>query len=69
MFRTEIVEVGDSLGFVLPQELLDVWKVGVGDTIYAVETDAGFQLLPHPLENVDAGTLDAGSSNVGNTKK
>lgn len=69
MFRTEIVEVGDALGFILPQELLDAWKLGAGDTIYALATDTGFRLLRHAPASVDAGVQDNEQGQSGNTRK
>ncbi len=48
MFQTKLVEVGDSLGCALPQELLDSWQVKEGDTLYAVPTEGGFRLTRQP---------------------
>lgn len=69
MFRAEIVEMGDSLGFALPQELLDSWQIGVGDTIYAVATETGFRLMLHPPESADAGLSGNGLPSMENPSK
>ncbi len=69
MFKTEIVEVGDSLGFALPVELLEAWNVGVGDTIYAVEAENGIRLLPQLSENVDVDQSCNGLLIVGKASK
>ncbi|MDD2881060.1 MAG: hypothetical protein PHQ58_11530 [Rhodoferax sp.] len=50
MFKTELVEVGDSLGLVLPDALLSRWNLTVDDTIFMTETASGFMLSPHPAE-------------------
>ncbi len=51
MFQTKIVEVGDSVGCALPQELLDSWQVKEGDTLYAVPTEGGFRLMRQPPDS------------------
>lgn len=48
MFKTKLVEVGDSVGCALPQELLDSWQVKEGDTLYAVPTEGSFRLMRQP---------------------
>ena len=50
MFKTELVEVGDSLGLVLPDALLSRWNLTVDDTIYMTETADGIVLSSHPVE-------------------
>jgi putative addiction module antidote len=44
MNALELVEVGDSLGVILPQELLARLKVGDGDTLFLTETAQGITL-------------------------
>jgi putative addiction module antidote len=41
MNALELVEMGDSLGVILPQELLARLKVGDGDTLFLTETAQG----------------------------
>lgn len=69
MFRTEVVEVGDALGVILPQELLDTWKRGAGDTIYALATDTGFRPLRHAPAGTDADIPVNEQGQSGNTRK
>ncbi len=38
MFKTELFEVGDTLGVVLPDELLSRLNLNVGDTLDMTET-------------------------------
>jgi putative addiction module antidote len=44
MNALELVEMGDSLGVILPQELLARLKVGDGDTLFLTETAQGITL-------------------------
>lgn len=44
MNALEVIEVGDSLGVVLPEDLLARLKLGDGDTLYLTETAHGFRL-------------------------
>jgi putative addiction module antidote len=43
---TKVIAVGDSLGVILPQEMLARLKLEVGDTVYIRETPSGLQLSP-----------------------
>lgn len=43
---TKVIAVGDSLGVILPEEILARLKVEVGDTVYLSETPSGLQLSP-----------------------
>jgi putative addiction module antidote len=44
MIRLKITKVGNSLGVVLPPEVLAALKVAEGDTIYLTETSDGYSL-------------------------
>lgn len=58
MHALKLIPVGDSLGVVLPREVLAKLKRGPGDTVYLVETADGLLLSSnHPAiqEQVDAG--------------
>lgn len=43
----KITPVGDSLGVVLPREILSALRVGEGDILHFSETPDGFLLTPH----------------------
>jgi putative addiction module antidote len=43
---TKVIAVGDSLGVILPKEMLGRLKVDVGDRVYLSETPSGLQLSP-----------------------
>lgn len=50
MPRVFALTVGDD-GFVaIPQEILDLWKVGVGDALFMTETPTGIHLTRHDPE-------------------
>jgi hypothetical protein len=42
----QIIEIEDSLGFILPQDVLDRLGVKAEDTLYLTETPDGFELRP-----------------------
>ena len=44
MHAVEIIEVDDSLGFIFPPEVIEKYQLKVGDDIYLVETDDGFEI-------------------------
>lgn len=47
MARTlEVIEIGDEVGVVIPDEILSRWQRREGDRIYLTETDGGFILTP-----------------------
>ena len=50
MATLKLRAIGDSVGVVLPKDLLARLRVGDGDTLQVVETPNGFQLTPpsHP---------------------
>jgi putative addiction module antidote len=50
MLTLKITAVGDSTGVVLPREVLERLRVGEGDTLYAMETPRGVELLPNDPE-------------------
>ena len=43
----KVTTVGNSVGIILPKEILDRLRVGKGDSLYAVETREGIQLTPY----------------------
>lgn len=46
MVALKLRPFGNSVGVVLPKELLTRLKVGEGDTLYVTETPDGMQLTP-----------------------
>ncbi|MDH3693410.1 MAG: AbrB/MazE/SpoVT family DNA-binding domain-containing protein [Gammaproteobacteria bacterium] len=48
--RLKITTVGNSVGVVLPKEMLAKLRVAKGDTLYASETADGFKITPYDEE-------------------
>jgi putative addiction module antidote len=46
----KLTRVGNSVGVVLPRELLDRLHVAKGDLLYLVETPGGVELTPYDPE-------------------
>ena len=46
----KITTIGNSVGVVLPREILERLRVEKGDTLYAVETPNGIELTPYDAE-------------------
>ena len=44
MKSLELIEVGDALGVILPEDVIAKLQVGLGDEIYLTETANGFAL-------------------------
>ena len=47
MFRLKLTKIGDSLGLILPKEILARLKLSKGDEIYVTEAPDGYRLTPH----------------------
>ncbi len=47
MFALKLTQIGNSVGVVLPKELLAMLHVEKGDTVYLAESPEGFS--PDPL--------------------
>lgn len=43
----KITTVGNSVGIILPKEVLEKLRVQKGDTLFAVETPNGIELTPY----------------------
>lgn len=60
MREVKVITVGNSLGVVLPKDILAKLKVGKGDRLFVVETPNGVELtaydpeLAHQLERAEA---------------
>jgi putative addiction module antidote len=50
MASVQIRKVGNSLGVLLPKELLDVLNVQEGDKLYLLQTERGVELTPYAPE-------------------
>ncbi len=46
----KVTTVGNSVGIVLPKELLERLRVGKGDSLYVIETRQGIELTPYNPE-------------------
>lgn len=46
-YKVKVTTVGNSIGIVLPKELLMKLKIEKGDTLYVTETPDGVQLTPY----------------------
>jgi putative addiction module antidote len=46
MFALKLTQIGNSVGVVLPKELLARLHVEKGDTVYATESPEGVRLTP-----------------------
>ena len=58
MYPLKLTQIGNSVGVVLPKELLARLHVEKGDTVYATESPEGFTLTPYDPEvakQVEAG--------------
>jgi len=58
MFALKLTQIGNSVGVVLPKELLARLHVEKGDMVYLVESPEGFSLTPYDPEvarQVEAG--------------
>ncbi len=47
MISVKISSIGNSLGVILPKEVLAMLRVGKGDVLHITETPGGVQLVPH----------------------
>lgn len=47
MLALKVRRVGNSLGIVIPREVLARLKVEEGETVYLTETPEGFRLTPY----------------------
>jgi putative addiction module antidote len=52
MVTLRITTVGNSVGVVLPEEILERLRVENGDTLYVLDTPRGIELIAHDPEFV-----------------
>ena len=58
MFTLKLTQVGNSVGVILPKEMLARLKLGKGESIYLTEAPEGYVLTPYDpalAEQVEAG--------------
>lgn len=53
----KVTTVGNSVGVILPKEILERLRVGKGDSLYVIETKQGIELTPYNPEF--AGQMEA----------
>jgi putative addiction module antidote len=46
----KVTQIGNSLGLILPKQMLTTLKVGKGDTLICSQTPGGFQITPYDPE-------------------
>jgi len=46
MFNLKLTQIGNSVGVILPKELLSRLRLEKGDTLYATESPEGVRLTP-----------------------
>ena len=47
MFRLKLTQIGNSLGLILPKEVLARLKLEKGDEIFITEAAEGYHITPH----------------------
>lgn len=47
MIKVKVTPIGNSMGIVLPKEVLTKLKTGKGETLYLVESPEGLLLTPY----------------------
>jgi putative addiction module antidote len=50
MTAVKLTQVGNSVGVILPKEMLARLKLEKGDTLYVTDLENGFALRPHDPE-------------------
>ena len=50
MTSVKVTTVGNSVGIVLPKELLERLRINKGDTLFVTETPEGLELTPFHAE-------------------
>jgi putative addiction module antidote len=47
MYMLKLTQIGNSVGVILPKEVLSRLKLEKGDAIFITETPEGFAITPH----------------------
>lgn len=50
MLALKLIQIGNSVGVVLPKEALSALNVDKGDTVFLTSTPEGFRLTPYSPE-------------------
>jgi len=50
MFALKLTQIGNSVGVILPKEVLARLKLDKGDTVYVTEAPDGYRITPHNEE-------------------
>jgi putative addiction module antidote len=50
MHALKLTQIGNSVGVILPKEVLAAMKVEKGDTVFLTESPDGFLVTPYDLE-------------------
>ena len=50
MYALKLTTIGNSIGLVLPKELLARLKLAKGDTVYVTEAPDGYRITPYDPE-------------------
>ncbi len=48
--EAKIVQIGNSLGIILPKDALSKMKVGKGDVLHLTDSPEGFRITPYDPE-------------------
>ena len=47
MHQLKLTQIGNSVGVILPKDMLARMKVEKGDTVFITETPGGYAITPH----------------------
>ena len=50
MFALKLTQIGNSVGTVLPKEVLNRLNVSKGDTLFLTEAEGGYRITPYDPE-------------------
>lgn len=50
MLRAQVIRIGDTMGIVLPQAVIDEFGIGIDDTLVIVPTPIGYEFWPEEVE-------------------
>jgi putative addiction module antidote len=50
VFALKLTQIGNSVGLILPKEVLSMLRVEKGDTLYMTEAPDGLRITPHSPE-------------------
>ncbi|MBA8876777.1 AbrB/MazE/SpoVT family DNA-binding domain-containing protein [Phyllobacterium myrsinacearum] len=52
MYVVTLIEIGDDVGFIIPDEILARYNLKIGDGVEVLETDKGLTLIPPSIASV-----------------